>query len=131
MITEMKKIRIPSLDEMYEDVLAYVKEHQGEKGYIDTQDDKYDTIRTYAFNYDTEDYEENCVHGVRVIDEGDGDDLQICFEPFMRTYKVVYDEDTFTGKAEEGNAEWESVRFGDIDYIPTIFSIAESIWEYV
>ena len=31
------KIRIPNLDEMYEDVVRFVQEHQGEKGYIDCQ----------------------------------------------------------------------------------------------
>ena len=68
------------------------------------------------------------VYGVRVVD----DDLEICFEQYMRTYQVVYDDATFKGENEEdANAEWMSVKWSDVYYIPTIFSIAESIWEYV
>lgn len=125
------QIRIPNLDTMYEDVCEFVKAHQGEKGYIDTQSDENDTI--YCFVY--EDYsgqgEERIVYGVRWNEE-DGD-LEICYEPFMRTYRVVYDDDVFRGKCEDkdANAEWVSVKWSDIYYIPTIFSIAESIWEYV
>ena len=73
------------------------------------------------------------VYGVRVVDDGEGDDLQICFEPYMRTYRTIYDDDVFQGKCEdpEANAEWYSVRWCDIVYyIPTIFNIAEVIEEY-
>ena len=123
-----RSIRIPNLDEMYNDVVKFVQENQGEKGYIDCQPShNYDTI--YCFVYD--DYsaqgEERMVYGVRVVDG----DLEICFEQYMRTYQVVYDDATFKGENEEGGAEWFSVKWSDIYYIPTIFSIAESIWEYV
>jgi hypothetical protein len=48
----------------------------------------------------------------------------------------VYDEKEFKGEYEgedkDANAEWYSVRWSDIIYfIPTIFSIAENIEEYV
>lgn len=125
------QIRIPNLDTMYNDVCKFVKAQQGEKGYIDTQSDENDTIYGFEYNYDYQQGEERVVHGVRWNEEDQ--DLQVVLEPIMRTYKVTYDEESFTGKCEDpdANAEWESVKWSDIYYIPTIFSIAESIWEYV
>lgn len=120
---------IPNLDPLYDEVVAYVKEHQGEKGYIDTQSDENDTIYCFVYQDFSGQGEERIVYGVRVED----DDLQICYEPFMRTYRVVYDDDVFQGRCEDpdANAEWESVRWSDVYYVPTIFSIAECIEEYV
>ena len=71
------------------------------------------------------------VYGVRVEDN----DLQICFEPYMRTYRLVYDEKAFKGEYEgedaDANAEWYSVRWSDeVYYILTLFNIAEIIEEY-
>jgi len=117
------KIRIPNLDIMYDDVCKFVKEHQGEKGYIDTQSDESDTIYCIVYSDFSSQGEENIVYGVRWNDEYN--DLEICFEPFTRTYKVVYDDAAFK------NAEWYSVRCSDVYYIPTIFDIAECIEEYV
>lgn len=123
------KIHIPNLDEMYEDVYNFVKAHQGEKGYIDTQSDKNDTIYCFVYEDFSGQGEERIVYGVRVKDG----DLEICYEPFMRTYRVEYNDEVFKGECEdaEANADWQSVRFSDVYYIPTLFSIAESIWEYV
>lgn len=120
---------IPNLDPLYEEVVAYVREHQGEKGYIDCQPSLNGDI-IYCFVYD--DYsaqgEERMVYGVRVEDG----DLQICFEQYMRTYQVVYDNATFKGENEEdANAEWFSVKWSDVYYIQTLFNIAECIEEYV
>lgn len=118
------KIRIPNLDIMYDDVCKFVKEHQGEKGYIDTQSDECDTIYCIAYSDFSSQGEENIVYGVRWNETEQ--DLEICYEPYMRTYRVVYDEDAFK------DAEWDSVKWSDaVYYIPTIFNIAESIEEYV
>ena len=118
---------IPNLDPLYEEVVAYVKEHQGEKGYIDCQPSLNGDI-IYGFIYDdfSAQGEERMVYGVRVVD----DDLEICFEQYMRTYQVVYDDATFKGENEEGGAEWMSVKWSDVYYIPTLFNIAECIEEY-
>ena len=127
---------IPNLEPLYDEVLAYVKEHQGEKGYIDCQpyqENPGDIIYTFVYNEESAWGEERMVYGVRVVDDGEGDDLQICFEPYMRTYRTIYDDEVFQGKCEdsEANAEWYSVRWSDIVYyIPTIFNIAEVIEEY-
>lgn len=129
---------IPNLDPLYEEVVAYVKEHQGEKGYIDCQpyqENFGDIIYTYEFMDFSGTYEERLVYGVRVVNTEDGEDLEICFEPFMRTYRLVYDEKAFKGEYEgeeaDANAEWYSVRWSDnVLYIPTLFNLAECIEEY-
>ena len=122
---------IPDLNPLYEEVVAYVKEHQGEKGYIDCQpyqEDSGDIIYTFIYNEESAWGEERMVYGVRVEDN----DLQICFEPYMRTYRTIYDDKTFKGEYEdaEANAEWWSVKWSDVYYIPTLFNIAECIEEY-
>ena len=125
---------IPNLDALYEEVVAYVQEHQGEKGYIDCQpyqEKPGDIIYTFEYNEDSGWGEERMVYGVRVEDG----ELQICFEPYMRTYHLVYDEMAFNGEYEgeyeDANAEWYSVRWSDvIYYVPTLFNIAECIEEY-
>ena len=118
---------IPNLNPLYDEVVAYVREHQGEKGYIDCQPSLNGDI-IYCFVYDdfSAQGEERMVYGVRVVDG----DLEICFEQYMRTYQVVYDDATFKGENEEGNAEWMSVKWSDVYYIPTLFNIAECIEEY-
>ena len=119
------KIRIPNLDRMFNDVLAFVKEKQGEKGYIDTQDETADGIKCFVFSDVSSQGEERIVYGVRVAQTNGADDLQICYEPFVRTYRVEYAEDDFK------TADWRSVRWdSDVYYIPTIFNIAEYIEEY-
>lgn len=126
---------IPNLEPLYEEVAAYVREHQGEKGYIDCQPfqkEAGDIIFTFEYNEFSGWGEERIVYGVRWNEEER--DLEICFEPYMRTYHLVYDDDAFQGKCEDedANAEWYSLQWSDIIYyVPTLFSIAESIEEYV
>lgn len=125
---------IPNLDALYEEVVAYVQEHQGEKGYIDCQpyqENPGDIIYTFEYNEESGWGEERMVYGVRVEDG----ELQICFEPYMRTCHLVYDEMAFNGEYEgeyeDANAEWYSVRWSDvIYYVPTLFNIAQCIEEY-
>ena len=125
---------IPNLDDLYEEVATYVREHQGEKGYIDCQPyqkEPGDIIYTFEYNEFSGWGEERMVYGVRWNEEER--DLEICFEPYVRSYHLVYDEKAFRGEHEDkdANAEWYSVRWSDIIYfIPTIFSIAENIEEY-
>jgi hypothetical protein len=129
-------LNIPNLDDLYEEVATYVREHQGEKGYIDCQPyqkEPGDIIYTFEYNEFSGWGEERMVYGVRWNEEER--DLEICFEPYVRSYRLVYDEKAFKGEYEgedkDANAEWYSVRWSDIIYfIPTIFSIAENIEEY-
>ena len=116
---------IPDFEPLFDEVVAYVREHQGEKGYIDTQNPKMDNIYTYNIDENGDAYEAK-VHGVRVSDGEDGYDLEAITEPVMRTYETVYSDEDF--RSEE--AEWESVRFSEMPYIHTLLNIAECIEEY-
>lgn len=118
-------ITIPNLDQMYNEVVAYVKEHQGEKGYIDCQpfqDKPGDTIYAIIYEYFSGRGEEKYVYGVRVED----DDLQVLLEDITQTWRVTYEPEDFTAD----DKEWMSVRWSDVYYIHTLFNIAECIEEY-
>lgn len=124
-------IIIPDLEPMYKSVCEYVKTHQGEKGYIDCQpyqENAGDIIYTIVYNEESAWGEERMVYGVRWNEEDK--DLEICFEPYMRTYKVVYQDEDFRGTGEESTVEWYSVKWSDVYYVHTIFNIAECIEEY-
>ena len=117
---------IPNFDSLYEETVAFVKEHQGEKGYIDCQPEiGWDII--YAVMYD--DWYgggvEKYVYAVRVVDE----DLEVLVEPIVIGARVVYQPEDFT--SEQAEEKWQSVRWGDVYYCHTLISIAESIDEYV
>lgn len=119
-----KKIRIPNLDEMYEDVVRFVQEHQGEKGYIDCQPSLNGDI-IYGFIFDDLEYcgVEKYVYAVRVVE----DDLQVLLEDISINWRVVYADVDYQYEQDK----WYSVRWGDVYYVPTIFNIAECIEEYV
>ena len=112
---------IPNLDTLYEKLVEYVKEHQGEKGYIDTQECGMDTIYGFGWNEETNRFEEMMVYGVRVVNN----DVEIILEPLSDTYFVEYKDEDFK------NAAWYSLRWGDVLYVQNLFNIAELIWEYV
>lgn len=113
-----------SLKELTNEIVSYVKEHQGEKGYIDTQSYDGDTIRTFIYNEDDYIAEEQKVYGVRVKDG----DLQICadYEPTIASStQVEYGEDDFK---DESN--WLSVDSELVYKAHTIDQIAMYIEEY-
>ena len=118
------KIRIPNLDEMYTDVVRFVQEHQGEKGYIDCQPSLNGDI-IYGIVYD--DFAgsglEKYVYAVRVVDG----ELECLLEDITRTWNVIYTDEDYKNEEDK----WYSVRWSDVYYIPTIFNIAECIGEYV
>ena len=127
-IEEMKnlqaEIRIPNLDEMYNDVVKFVQEHQGERGYIDCQPSLNGDI-IYGFIYEDGESRgvEKYVYAVRVVE----DDLQVVLEDICLTWRTIYQPEDFTSE----DTDWYSVRWSDVYYIPTIFNIAECIGEYV
>lgn len=116
---------IPNLDPLFFEVLDYIKEHQGEKGYIDCQPSLNGDI-IYGMIYD--DFSgmglEKYVYAVRVVDG----DIEVLLEDITRTYRVIYQPEDFTSKESEEN--WFSLRCSDVYYIPTLFNIAECIEEY-
>ena len=116
---------VPNFDELYNATYEYIKEHQGEKGYIDTQDEACDNISAYVYDECMGCAVEMRVHGVRANIESE--DIEIVYEPIMRTYRIEYSDEDF--KSEE--AEWKTIRWGDIVYYsPTLLDIAENIHEY-
>lgn len=118
---------IPKLDRMYDAVKAFVRKHQGKKGYIETQNADCDTIYTLVYSEDIFDAMEMRVHGVRVNPAND--ELEIIYDNDTHyPYRIKYGHEDFVSP----EAEWESVKDSDIVYfIPTIFDIAQFIEEYV
>lgn len=119
-----------ALNDTYNEVVAYVKEHQGEKGYIDCQpyrDEHHlkDTIYAFMYNAEMGCGYEYYVYGVRVR-EGE---LEVLLEPINTTYRVKYQPEDFT--TDNPDNQWECVRYDVIYYVPTLFNIAECIEEYV
>ena len=116
--------KIPNLDPMYEAVVNFVKEHQGEKGYIDCQPSLgWDTVYALKYNDWYGGGIEYFVYAVRVIDN----DLEALIKPITGNHLTTYESEDFTAPDEN----WESVRWGDVYYVPTLFNIAENIWEYI
>lgn len=118
---ERNPMRIPDLTPMYEAVRDFVKENQGDKGFICTDDEKCDTIWTIVYSdmYATSfEYE---VKAVRVKNE----DLEIIYD-----YPgIIYEDEEIRNRDED---DWSSVQYDDfVYYIPTIFNLAENIQEYV
>lgn len=106
---------------MVEAVKAFVSEHQGEKGFILTEDAKADVINDIEFNFDDTQVREFQVKAVRVKNN----DLQVLTD----VYNCTYDEDAVSTADEN---QWMSVQYDDrVYFIPTIFNIAENIEEYI
>lgn len=121
------KESIPNLDNLFKKTCEFVKEHQGEKGYIETQNTDCDTIFTLVYFESEFQAKEMRVHGVRVNPAND--DLEILYDNDVTgRITIEYSEEDFKSK----DAEWESVRWSDVVYyVLTIFNIAEFIEEYV
>lgn len=113
---------IPDLTPMYERVKEFVKEHQGEKGYILTDNEENDTIWTFVYNDMMNSVSEFEVKAVRVKNNM----LQILYDDSYTKYK----EDDISDSDEY---DWSNdIQYDDcVYYIQTIFSLAESIQEYV
>jgi hypothetical protein len=128
MKTDMNPFGIPDLTPMYDAVCAYVKEHQGEKGYIDTQDEGCDTIWSHEYETDCSvELVERHVKAVRVNRYGS---LQVMTDMPQVTYT---DEDIRSAKddAEDPYPRWKNVRNDDeVVFVQTLFNIAENIREY-
>lgn len=122
---------IPDLDPMYEAVTAFVKEKQGEKGFINTQDEKCDTIWAYEYlDGDLTEVVEREVKAVRVNPKDES--LEILTDAGY----VIYTEDDIREIGTETDTEinnyWMDLRCSDkVLFIPTIFNIAENLTEYI
>lgn len=117
----MTKIRIPDLTDLYESVKTFVLEHQEPAGFIYTQNSDCDTIWTMVWDGSDCEYTEYEVKALRVKNNS----LECIYDrPYLDWSKQAIacaDDDT-----------WYNVRYDDsIFFLPTIFSIAENIEQYV
>lgn len=118
---------IPDLAPLYERVRAFVKERQGDKGYIDTQDDSNDTIYTFVYLEEEFRATDMKVHGVRV-NPADGE-LEIIYDSDVNGLcaPIDYTDADFRSPT----ADWHPVRDDEeVYYIPTLFNLAEFLEEY-
>jgi hypothetical protein len=121
---------MPNLDPIYDAVTKFVEEHQGEKGYIDTQDPKNDTIYGFEYSETTRCGMECKVVGVRVREYQEDSKtekrLEVALVYDALSYKVVYGDEDFQ---DENN--WNDIQYSDVYYRETLLNILESIEEYI
>lgn len=121
---DINPFRVPDLDPMYEALKRFIKTNQqeNEKGYILTDIKELDSIYAIHYNYDEGEVHESHVKAIRVDEY---DDIQVLID----IWNVNYDDEAVKSAKHE---DWYDIRFDDfIYYVPTIFSIAENIQEYV
>lgn len=126
-LAEKENVLNPVSAKMYRDLLQqvkdYVLQHQGIKGYINTQHRllKKDVMSAYmAEEYSM--FGKYDIMGIRVI----GDTLSIIAEPSTGPgVLIVCNEDDF-----ENEENWMDLDCGEFLEIETLFSIADSIEEY-
>ena len=116
------KDNIPSYDGLYDKVREFISEHQGEKGYIDTQNEDCDTIYAYVYEESSDLYEERKVYGVKVED---GEIYALC-DVNPSSYTITYSDKDF-----KDSEDWYNIRFSFVKYRDLLFSIAEVLEEYV
>ena len=115
---------IPDLTLMYEKVRDFIRNNQGEKGFICTHNPQCDTIFTIIYDGCSYEVNEYTIKAVRV---NDYNRIQILFD----TFNTVYTEEIISDMMND-NEDWYDVQYDDaVYYIPTIFNIAEYIREYV
>ena len=117
-------------DELYKRICDFVKAHQGEKGYIDTQANECDGI--YVAVYEGDDLVEKKVHAIKCDENGD---LLILCDDDVNGYhnQIVYsDEDIKNEDEDNWDSHWwlASIR-GETLWLHTLGAIAEVIEEYV
>lgn len=113
---------LPDLTPAYNALLAFVKEHQGEKGFIRTDDDSCDTIWSFIYSDALSSGVEQQVLAVRAVDNN----LEVCLSYSEYSYKDEFTDDDF--KCE---SNWYDLRLSDVYYRETLYNILENIEEYV
>lgn len=122
--TVMKKnpINIPDIMPLYNHLVEFVKEKQGEKEFILTDNSNNDTM--WAVVWDGElgnTFYELEIKGVCVKD----DKLYICVDELQ----IKYNDADLAQTNDEG---WLSILFDErILFVQTLFSLAECLYEYV
>lgn len=113
---------IPSLDRLYASVREHIRQHQGEKGFVSTQNPRLDPI--FCFYWADDQNLEYKIHGVRVKN----DLIEIIFDcdvPGMT--RIEYNTESFNAS----DADWQALEISsDLMYIQTLFDLAMNIEEY-
>lgn len=120
-------IEIPDFNPLYEQVKEYIKTHQGEKGYIDTQMDTHtDCDSIYGFVFDEGEERAVEVEIVGVMYDKNEDEIGVAWEHIhpRNAAQTIYGEEDFK------QCDWCSLRYSDIYFISTLLSIAECIEQY-
>lgn len=135
---------VPDFDELYEKTCEFVREKQGEKGFIDTQDldGHCDTIYAFFFDEGEERGVEMEVIGVKE----ENDELFVKLIPVSSYTKIVFDDEDLKFfnllaslnivpaidlKTDDSESGWFNIRYSNVYYASTLLRIAESIHEYV
>lgn len=137
MAKTLQDLSYDHINDMASQLKEFVKQHQGEKGYIDLrlndddyvhhQTGKYDEIFTISYVGAYESPEEVLVKAIRYNEKDDT--LEILTEDYCYGNVVVWSEDDIKNANED---DWESITQSDVlDCTKTIFSIAEFIEEYI
>jgi hypothetical protein len=129
MSKKLPKEFIPDFNELYSKTMEFIREHQGEKGYINTQDDSCDTIYAIVFDEGQEMAVEMEVAGVKVEEN----EIYVRCVPILRTYHITLTDEDFKrdNEGDGGYDEWMSLMWSDVYWAHTLIDIAESIHEYV
>lgn len=113
--------KIPNLQPMLEAVTAFVLNHQGDKGFILTDNPDKDRIYDIEYSFDDNRADEFHVKAIRVKNG--------MLEIITDVSNVRYNDEAVR---EIPESVWDSVKHSDLIYfVPTIFNIAENIEEYV
>jgi len=118
----MNRFNIPDLNPMYGSVRKYIEENQGTKGFILTEPQGIkDTISTIVF---------------------ESEFFEVCYEAVVKAIRVknnrieiIYSQsDTLPYKESDikelDEDSWEDIKSPKIEYISTLFNIAENIEQY-
>lgn len=118
----MNRFNIPDLNPMYDSVREYIKENQKGKGFILTEPQGIkDTITTIVF--ESEFFEvcyEATIRAIRVKNNR----IEIIYSP---SDTLPYKESDIKELDEDS---WEDIKSPRIEYISTLFNIAENIEQY-
>lgn len=109
---------------LYEQVKEFIENNQGDKGYINVQNDDCDTIYAVVYTDDYTMYDAR-VKGVRVAH----DQIEIVYELDSLYTRIVWSDDDFKNADED---EWEPIYWSEtVHFIPTLVSIADAIEQYI
>lgn len=113
---------IPSLDRLYVSVREHIRQHQGEKGFVSTQNSRLDPI--FCFYWVDGQNLEYKIHGVRVKNEL----IEIIFDSDISGMtRIEYNTESFNAS----DADWQALETSsDLMYIQTLFDLAMNIEEY-